>query len=128
MSITLTYAVGAQGAGDPVNANTTVTVDGVTRLSVAVPANSTDCVVSVAVDVSQTKLLVLYSAQDVVVKTNSDTAADATVSLTGGVPLVWDSRNGQTHPFASVDVTSLHMDGNTTATTLEVLVGYDATP
>ena len=96
-----------------------------------IPALSTDLLVNFAADVS--KVLSLFIVSDVActIKTNSDIAADNTITLAAGIPFTWTSQDGlpltDTAPAAiSTDITKLYVT-STAAANLKIRCLIDPT-
>jgi hypothetical protein len=106
-----------------------ITADGELTAEIAVPDSSTDLQATVAIDVSAMKSLFLLSDQDVTIETNSGSAADDTITLKAGIPLIWENVSGYyTNPLGT-DVTDLYItndSGSSATVTLRVL--QDVTP
>lgn len=96
------------------------------NLEEAVPANQTNLLMNIAVDVSAAKVVVISSDVALTLKTNSSGTPDDTISVLAGVPIVWHSTDGFTCPL-TVDVTKVYVT-NTTAGTLKIYTLQDATP
>ena len=104
---TLTYS--ADGS-TPFIAAVSNTSGAENNISETVAGATTDGLVAYAADLSQMKSCVICcKTRDMTVKTNSSGAPDKTISLKAGVPVVWDSNNGQANPFGTVDVTALYV-------------------
>ena len=56
-------------------------------------AIGTDVAIGVALDISQLRSFVFLASTDATLKTNASGAPQETITLEGGVPLQWDSRN-----------------------------------
>ena len=111
-----------------VSVRETLTADGEDNRDVAVPAPSTDKVVNIAIDVSALASLFLKSDVGLVIKTNSLSEPNDTITLAAGIPLIWSPNCGYACPL-SADVTTFHVVlGGSTAATLQVRLLQDATP
>ena len=79
-------------------------------LDITVPGGSSPLHVIQTIDVSALKVLFMSCDRDLTVKSNSNSAPDATITLKADVPLWWDSESAYfTNPFGSTDVTSLYL-------------------
>jgi hypothetical protein len=106
----------------------TLTASSRTGLSESVPDSSTDLQINVAIDFSAMTLFYLVSDQDVTVETNSGDAADDTITLTAGVPVIWHTDSAHDCPLTA-DVTAIFVtnaSGAAAQVDLEVL--QDSTP
>lgn len=90
-----------------------------------IPQDSTDLLVSWAVDVSQIKCIVIEASEDMTIETNDGTTPDDTLNLLAGEPYIWHATSLFTNKL-TVDVTELRVT-NTTAGTLAILCKYRAT-
>lgn len=92
----------------------------------AISANQTNLAITLALDVSAMKSLVISSDVAMTLKTNSSGSPADTINLTANVPIVWHATNG----FANIlttDVTVLYVT-NTAAGTLKLYALQDVTP
>jgi hypothetical protein len=81
-----------------------------TEIDVEVPAATTDQAYPLAIDVSELESIYLYTDGTLTIETNSGSAADDTLVMTSGKPLVWAS--GMPFPaslFLTADVTGLFL-------------------
>lgn len=108
--------------------NKTYTGTGQASVSESIADSTTDGLVNIAIDVSEIKIIIMSSDQDLTVKTNSSGAPDETISLVAGVPLIWTSDSYYVNLLAT-DITKLYVtnaSGSAAEFKVEVLV--DATP
>ncbi len=116
------------GGGAIVSQDVTLQADGEDNREISFADDAADQQVALALDVSAIKALLLLSDQDLTVETNDDAAPDDTLSLTGGVPLLWYEGCGYDCPL-SVDVTDLYLTAaGGAAGTLKVQALQDSTP
>lgn len=82
--------------------------------------------ITVAIDVSAVKGIIMSSNKAVTVTTNS--GPDNTIALAAGVPYVWTTNNLDTLAL-TVDVTAIHVtNASGSAATFDLQVLSDATP
>lgn len=99
-------------------------------------ADNAATVLTFALDVSaMTCCMICSTLRDGVLTINDDGSPDKTINLKAGLPIIWDSLNGQSNPFGTVDVTSAKMtvalgvgDNAGLATVLEIRALVDPTP
>lgn len=128
MAFSQTLDQTSSGASKPVSQSNTYTGSGQASVDETIADNTTDGVVDIAINVSEIKLLIMLSDQDMTIKTNSSGAPDDTISLLANVPLIWTSDSYYTNKL-TVDVTKLYVtnaSGSDASLKIEVLV--DATP
>jgi hypothetical protein len=113
-SITYTLATG----GESVTATQSKSAGQSIILSESL-SSGTDQLVALTLDISQLKSIYLVSTTAATIETNSSSAADDTITLAAGVPLVWQESTYHANPF-SADVTAIYVT-NAAAT---VLTGY----
>jgi hypothetical protein len=111
--------------------NRTITCDAQSSLpSQVVNASTTNQEISYFVDFSQLgaqSCMVLYSTQDLTIKTNSSGSPTDTITLTANGARVW--AGGESSCPFSADVTKIYVTNATgSAATVTILVCYDATP
>lgn len=98
------------------------------NLEESIPAASTDLQLTLAIDVSAMKSLVLVCDRDLTLKTNSTSVPDDTIALKAGEPVVWWTNC----PYANlltVDVTVIFVTlAAGAAATLKVRGLQDVTP
>ena len=75
---------------------------------VTVPANTSNYHAPRSVDVSQLISFLIYSSQNVTVKTNSSSSPAQTFTLVAGIGLTWNNANGQSNPLTT-DITDLYI-------------------
>lgn len=89
MAFTHTLARTWLGSGRSIESPTTQQGDAQESLNLTIPADSTDLLVALQLDVSQLQLFYMVSDKDVTFKTNSDSVPDETINLVAGRPYVW---------------------------------------
>ena len=75
---------------------------------VTVPASTSNYHAPRSVDVSQLISFLIYSSQNVTVKTNSSSSPAQTFTLVAGIGLTWNNANGQSNPLTT-DITDLYV-------------------
>lgn len=82
-----------------------VTHTGESRIQMAetIASGSTDLELSVGIDVSQLKMVALSASVDMTVKTNDSGVPDDTITLTAGVPVIFEEGDDA---LFSLDVTA----------------------
>jgi hypothetical protein len=92
-----------------------------------IPAGATDQVISIAIDVSQVKSIVIQSDKAITIKTNSLSSPTNTLVLKAGVPYVWNTDSYDTLKLTG-DVTSFHcINAGSADATLTLDACYDST-
>lgn len=126
--ITNTLSLNWNYGNQQVAVNVEVTADTMVRQTISVAGSTTDKLVNIAIDVSELKVLYLYSDEDVMIQTNSGSSPNDTINLAAGKPCVWYTGCGITNPL-TVDVTKFYLTnaGSDTAT-VEIAVLQDGTP
>ena len=106
----------------------TETDEGLTKLSVAVDAETSDVEASLAFAVAQLAGYYLLSDQDVTLETNSGDAADDTIALKANTAVEWSADGGHASLF-TVDVTKIFLsNAGATAASVKIRILLDATP
>lgn len=113
-------------SGQQLTATESIACSGGIDVDETIPANSTDLLVALTLDVSQLKVLYMLATADMTLETNSSSSPVHTITLKAGVPRVWTSTDGSTSPVANTDVTALYVT-STAGGTLKIRAGYDAT-
>ena|ERR1051325_3916337 len=117
------------GNGRTIRASVTRTNNAEDSLDLTVPGPSNPLHIVWALKLAQLKSLYMLSDLDLTIKTNSNSAPDATVALKAGVPLAWDSVAAYfSNPFGSVNITDLYITlAGSTAANLHIEVLKDST-
>lgn len=127
-----THAVTTQWeqSNNSLSYRTEITADTEKNVSLSVPDSTTDDQVSLAIDVSALKSIVIASDQDITVETNSGSVPDDSFTILANNPLVWNNDSPLPNPFASaVDVTDLYITNASGAdAAVEVRTLVDGTP
>jgi hypothetical protein len=98
------------------------------NVSISVPDSSTDYEITLAIDISEIKSIVITSDQVITLETNSGSAADDTFAITANNPLIWNVDSPAANPF-SADITALFVtNASGSAATFNVRCIVDATP
>jgi hypothetical protein len=114
--------------GETISKGVNLTIEGEQNVDVTVPGSTSDVHVLATVDVSALGLVFISSDQDITIETNSSSAADETITIAAGKPLIWYTGCGWTNPFAT-DITALYLTrGAAGDATVNIRFGYDATP
>jgi len=115
-------------SGRSVSSENTYSGDGQASIEVAVPDESSDMLVDLALDVSQIASIIILADQVLTLETNDGDTPDDTISLVANVPYVWNSDSYDDCPL-TVDVTALYVtNASGSAATLKIECVYDATP
>lgn len=127
MSFSDRVTVSVTAAGTSLNSTTTYSGSGRIGISEAIPPETTDLQIFVAIDVSALKYLALKCDQDVMLETNSASAPDDTIALEAGEVLLITPANVSDHLTA--DVVSLFVtNAGAAAASLQIVGLQDATP
>jgi hypothetical protein len=114
--------------GDLSIAALTYTGTGEFGLDETIPPSQSDEMLSIAIDVSQVKAILIYSDHPLTLKTNSHSAPGNTLVLAAGVAYEWTTDSLDTLKL-TVDVTSIHVDNPDAAAARLFISGvYDASP
>ncbi len=106
----------------------TFTADAKDQRKITVADSATDFLVTIGIDVSLIKAIIIVSDQDVLMETNSGSTPDDTISLLADNPYIWYTGSYFTNLLAT-DVTALYFTNSSGAVaTVEILVIYDSTP
>jgi hypothetical protein len=130
MANELVVNVGVTAGGVPLVA-TSQRASGSSMLVIreSIAGAATDVAVACAIDKDALEGLVMVSDRDVLVETNSGSAADDSFALKAGVPLVWTKNGTPTAVPLSEDVVALYVtNAGSQAATLDVVAVTDATP
>jgi hypothetical protein len=116
------------GSDTPIQSSKTYTGTGETSVDESITASASDYVISMAMDVSQVKSIVVLSDQALVIKTNSNSSPADTLTLVAGRPYEWDTDSYNTFKFGT-DITSLHVaNPASSAARLQISFVFDASP
>jgi hypothetical protein len=128
MSITHAMTMQWEQGNNSLSMRDTFTGESEANVSVSVPDSSTDFEITLGIDISEIKSIVINSDQVVTLETNSGSAADDTFALTADNPLVWNVDSPAANPF-SADITALFVTNSSgSAATFNVRCLLDATP
>lgn len=108
MAFTHTLARTWLGEGRSIESPTTYTADAQESLNLTVPADSTDLLVALQLDVSQIRAIYFVSDKTLTLKTNSDSAPDETINLVAGVPYMWAFGDYLVNLLAT-DITAIYL-------------------
>lgn len=128
MAITHQYSLSLQARGLAFPYTVAIESEGIESRTVTVPPGA-----PVQVDIgwvnSRLKSIVVSSTQDIILETNSSSAADTTVNLVADKPLIWYTGNYLANPFVAADVVSLFFT-NAGADDADIVIEtlIDATP
>ena len=131
MSVSYVITQSVREGNNTVSYAVTKTADGQASYSGSVVTATTNQEVSMAFTTTNVVAIYLYSSTDLTVKSNSSGSPDDTITLDGGVPLVWIKDSGITCPFAgsSGAITKLYITNASGSTaTVEFRVLKDVTP
>lgn len=132
MAITHVVSVNWTRSGEQIAKNVTIGAadDGEVNADVSLTALQANKQVSFALTLAALKSLYISSDVNTTIETNSSSAADDTLTVTAGKPLVWYEDCGLPNPFASGNnVTTLYLtNGANTTGTVQIRCLRDATP
>lgn len=81
------------------------------------------------IDASAMQFLWIYSDQDITIETNSGSAADDTITVTGGEGILWYTNSPFTNPITTDVTGSIFVTNASGATaTITIVVGQDPSP
>lgn len=105
-----------------------VTVTGENALDITLATGNSNVQYDLALTRSRMRTLIIESDQDVLIETNSGSAADNSIAIKAGVPLHWEAVSGYfANPFAAADVTSIFVTNVSGATaTITIRAGETA--
>lgn len=103
----------------------TYSADKHVQLDQTVPANSTNLLTALTLDVSQLKSIIIKSSVAMTLEFNDSTTGVPTLALVAGVPYIWNE-DSYDACLLTDDVTALYIT-NTTAGTLELSAIVDPT-
>ena len=109
----------------PVSVTVSQSADGNFESDAGIAANATVAEVVVPIDISKTLMLLLSSDTDMTLKTNSSGSPTDTITLTGGVPIFWQT--GMPNCPITADVTKFFVANGAAAGTLKIRVLTDTT-
>lgn len=98
------------------------------ELDESIPASSTNAPLSLAVDISQVKSLLLLSDQQVTFKTNSSSSPTDTLVLKAGVPYIWNTDSYDTCKITADITTAFVTNATANAARVQGSFLYDITP
>ncbi len=128
MSITHTITVQWEQGNNSLSLQDTFTGEAEANVSVSVPDSSTDFEITLGIDVSEIKSIVISSNQVITLETNDGTTPDDTFAITANNPLIWNVDSPAANPF-SADITALFVtNASGSAATFNVRCIVDATP
>lgn len=124
-TITQTYTFTFQEGTTQISQSVTLTGIIENNLSVTVPGITTNQQEALAWTNAKLQGIYIYSDQTLTLKTNSNSAPQDTITITGGSPFVWTESSGVVNPFAGNVTTTYWTNGGTTTANLTVktLVG-----
>lgn len=126
MSITYTYTASVKVGNNTTSFSIAKTADGEYVFDDAIAANQTNKLIAGVLDVSQIKMLYLYSDQDCTLETNDSGSPVDTISLDAGCPIVWVHGSGVACPLTT-DVTAFYVTNTTAITRLIIRAQVDLT-
>lgn len=128
MSITHAITIQWEQGNNSLSLRDTFTGEAEKNVSVSVPDSSTDYEITLGIDISEIKSIVISSDQVITVETNSGSAADDTFAITANNPLIWNVDSPAATPFTA-DITALFVtNASGSAATFNVRCIVDATP
>ena len=126
MSITYTYTASVKVGNNTTSLSISKSADGEYVFDDAIAANQTNKLIAGVLDVSQIKMLFLYSDQDCTLETNSGGSPADTISLDAGCPIVWVADSGIACPLTT-DVTAFYVTNTTAVGRLIIRAQVDLT-
>ncbi|OGT59920.1 MAG: hypothetical protein A3E01_10780 [Gammaproteobacteria bacterium RIFCSPHIGHO2_12_FULL_63_22] len=128
MAFTHQITTNWQRGNDQFSKAVSKSADGEINRSIAVADGQTALLVSLALDVSEVKSLVIVADKAMTLKTNSSSVPDDTIALVAGEPYVWWDGSPATC-LLTVDVTALYVaNASGDDGTLEIRALQDSTP
>jgi hypothetical protein len=118
------------GPGQTLSKSYVKEAGGMASLHEAIPANATNVLMTVALDVSAMKAFYLLSDVACTIKTNSSGSPADTITVAAGVPMLWDvaHEGALPNPFGT-DVTAFYVTtASTVGGTLSFYALSDPTP
>ena len=108
-----------------IDANRSFSGDSQLAIQQDIAASTTDQEILAAIDISQAKLVMIKSTQDVTIKTNNSGTPIDTLAVKANVPMVW--RNGDYNAiFLTADVTAFYVTNATASqATVQILALVD---
>jgi hypothetical protein len=104
------------------------TGNGIASFDDDIAAGATNVEIDITFPFASIQALAIVSSQDLTLKTNSTSTPGDTISIKGGVGIVWGKDFHEANPFTA-DVTKLFATNATTnKSTLKIRVLFDATP
>jgi hypothetical protein len=101
-------------AGTVGTSTVTETGDTDSSLDTTIPNGGTNVLATFNVDVSQVVSFLMFSTQDMTVKTNSPTSPDQSFDLAAGHGFTWNSSHTDPNPL-NVDIAAFYFTNNGTA-------------
>jgi len=124
----VSYTQTVTGIGDNLSQAREVSDSASIDVDESIPDSSTDLQINIAIDVSEVSFLAIKSDQDITIETNSGSAAADTLTISGGVPLIYSGTAGETF-FLGTDVTAIFVtNASGAAARLQIKGLQDATP
>ena len=127
-----THRVGvtySSDAGTITNTTDSYNADGEVNYDGTVSASTTNEEIDVNVVVANVKSFVMFSTQDMTVKTNSTTSPAVTLALVASKQLVWTTDHLEANPLGSGTITKLYVTNATGSTaTFKFRALADVTP
>jgi hypothetical protein len=128
MSIQHAITIQWEQGNNSLSQRDTFTGEAEANVSVSVPDSSTDFEVTLGIDVSEIKSIIIASDQNITVETNDGTTPDDTFTIEANNPLIWNVDSPAATPF-SADITALFVtNASGAAATFNVRCLVDATP
>lgn len=98
------------------------------ELDESIPASTTNGPVSLAIDISQVKSLIILSDQIVTIKTNSSGSPTDTIVTKAGIPYIWNTDSYDTCKITADVTTAFITNGTANAARVQIAALYDPTP
>lgn len=99
-----------------------------TEFDETIPASTTNAPVSLAIDISQVKSLIILSDQIVTIKTNSSGSPTDTIVTKAGVPYIWNTDSYDNCKVTADVTTAFITNGTANAARVQIAALFDPTP
>ena len=128
MAFSHTVSKSVAAGGTTVSSSNVYSAAEEVRLAEAIPDESTDLQINIAIDVSEIASVFILASVDMTLETNSGADPDDTISLVAGVPYCWDT-DSYDSCLLTEDIAALFLtNASGGAGTLRLECVYDPTP
>ena len=128
MSFTATITETIDIGGLQVSQSNSYTDSAETRIDEAIADSTTDGVIALVQDVSETAIVYIVSDQAVTLEFNNSTTGVPEIVLVAGVPYVWHTNSYYTDLFATVITTLYVTNASGSTANVKIRFLYDSTP